>query len=467
MAKKPINNGGTYNVSGDPTKDLFITMLIKDISLRDAIGDLVDNSVDAIKAKAENRNDLSGYEIEITANSKVFSIKDNGCGIEEEVARKYAFKLGRPKKYKLPKHSIGRFGIGMKRAFFKLGNDIHVESIAPKSRFSIDIPVKTWKMDEDEWNFKFTNVEPKETNSPDITGTTIVIKDLAEDAKDNFKRIQFENDLIDEIAREQVLNISKGLKIIINENPLIPEPITFKYNDEVKPVYWKHIFKHINIETQKPEDLSVEIVAGVDQEKDTGIGPDDEKEGGWNIFCNERLIIDRDTSEITGWTGKGGDGVAKYHQQFWGFRGCVFFDANDSSLLPWNTTKTGIDPESSDYIAVRKKMIEIMKDVFLLFNRQKTEREGGNPQTSQVLNNKINAAVRTPILQILKDKSKLPPKFTFPKDLNAVKEKDLTVIRYKVPSIKFGKVKKRLESPSPSDAGSKTFDYYYNNEIGD
>ncbi len=45
-------------VQGDPTKDFFISMLIKDITLRDAIGDLVDNSVDAIKAKAANRNNL-------------------------------------------------------------------------------------------------------------------------------------------------------------------------------------------------------------------------------------------------------------------------------------------------------------------------------------------------------------------------------------------------------------------------
>jgi HSP90 family molecular chaperone len=112
-------------------------MLIKDISLKDAIGDLVDNSVDAIKAKSKNQNDFSGYTIEITADNKIFSIKDNGSGIEEDIARKYAFKLGKPKDHKLLKHSIGRFGIGMKRAFFKIGNEIFVESIAPKSRFTI------------------------------------------------------------------------------------------------------------------------------------------------------------------------------------------------------------------------------------------------------------------------------------------------------------------------------------------
>jgi hypothetical protein len=458
MAKNPAQMQLELEVSGDPTKDFFITMLIKDISLKDAIGDLVDNSVDAIKSKANN-DDLSNYFININLDAKGFQIIDNGSGIEEDIARKYAFKLGKPKEHRLLKHSIGRFGIGMKRAFFKLGNEIHVESIAPKSRFVIDIPVNTWRKNESEWNFRFSSVGVNETNQSDSTGTKIKIQDLAEDAKESFKKIQFENDLIDEIAREQVLNINRGLNIKINDNKLSPDPITLKYTDEIIPAFWKHSFKHTNTESKKFEDLNVEILAGVGEEA--------EDEGGWNVFCNDRLIIDRDTSYITGWTGTGGDGVAKYHQQFWGFRGYVFFSTNDSALLPWNTTKTGIDPESADYIAVRKKMIEIMKDVFLLLNRQKKEREKDNPQKDQILNNKIITAVSVPILNIIKEKAKLTPKFQFPNIINAVKESDLQVIRYKVPTIQFNKVKKAIGGTSPSDVGSKTFDYFYDNEVGD
>jgi len=458
MAKNPAQIQLDLKVSGDPTKDFFITMLIKDISLKDAIGDLVDNSVDAIKSKAK-KEDLTGYYIEINSDGKSFEINDNGSGIEEQVARKYAFKLGKPKEHKLLKHSIGRFGIGMKRAFFKLGNDIHVESIAPKSRFVIDIPVNNWRKLESEWDFKFSSVIPSEINADDITGTKIIIKDLAEDARDSFKKIQFENDLIDEIGREQILNIDRGLIIKINGNQLKPDQIKLKYDDDVRPAFWKHTFKHTNAETKKIEDLNVEILAG--------IGNEVEDEGGWNIFCNDRLIIDRDATAITGWTGAGGDGVAKYHQQFWGFRGYVFFSSNDSALLPWNTTKTGIDPESADYIAVRKKMIELMKDVFLLLNRQKKEREKDNPQKDQILNNKIIASANVPILTIMKEKTKLTPKFQFPNVINAVNESDLQIIRYKVPKVKFNNAKKAIGGISANDVGSKTFDYFYDNEVGD
>lgn len=453
MAKQ-INVDKSKLVFGDPTKDFFINMLIKDITLRDAIGDLVDNSVDAIKAKATNRENLKGYTINIKIDSNRFSISDNGTGIEEKIAREYAFKLGKPKDHKLIDHSIGRFGIGMKRAFFKLGYNISVKSKAPTSSFSIEIPVNTWREVEDNWDFQFANVKTNQKNAVTTTGTTIEITDLSTDAKESFKKPQFENELKEEIAAEQILNINKGIVIKINNEALVAPDLTLKFNKEVIPAYWKHTFKHT-----KDAELDVEIFAGVSDEI--------EIEGGWNIFCNDRLILSRDTSSITGWTGAGGDGVAKYHQQFWGFRGYVFFNSKKSSSLPWNTTKTGIDPDSSDYLAVRKKMIELMKDVFLLLNRQKKEREKDNPIKNQTLNNKVYAAKALSIIKVIKDKNKLDSKFQFPPELNVVKETDQKTIRYTVSTVKFNKVKKHIGGTNPSDVGSLTFDHYYENEIGD
>ncbi|HEY0667973.1 MAG TPA: hypothetical protein VGD22_07345, partial [Sphingobacteriaceae bacterium] len=66
-------NEGT-RINGSPNKDLFITMLVKDITLRDAIGDLIDNSVDAANKNAKSRLDLSQFEIRIRASNKEFEI---------------------------------------------------------------------------------------------------------------------------------------------------------------------------------------------------------------------------------------------------------------------------------------------------------------------------------------------------------------------------------------------------------
>ena len=110
-------NDDPTKVKADPSKDFFISMLVKDITLRDAIGDLVDNAVDAIKAKASNPEALDDYEISINLDIDSFTIKDNGFGMEVDIARKYAFNFGKSHERKLTKKSIGQFGIGMKRAF--------------------------------------------------------------------------------------------------------------------------------------------------------------------------------------------------------------------------------------------------------------------------------------------------------------------------------------------------------------
>lgn len=441
-------------VKVEPEKDFFISMLIKDITLRDAIGDLVDNAVDAIKVKGKNGNSLGKYFIKIKLDSDNFSISDNGTGIEEEVAREYAFKLGKPKEHQLNDFSIGRFGIGMKRAFFKIGNKIEVNSVAPNSKFNFNIPVNEWKTSKN-WDFKFESVERGLQNPDENTGTNISISILNDEAKENFKKDTFINELIDEIEREQVLNIQKGLKITVNNTTLkLKESLTLKQSDELKPLFWSHTFKH------GEDELNVEIYAGVSLEL--------EDEGGWNIFCNERLILSNETTSVTGWTGKMGDGVAKYHQQFYGFRGYVFFKAKKSNLLPWNTTKTGIDEDSSDFIAVRGKMIEVMTDVFVLLNRLKLERENGNPESNRVLQKKIDNATPIPIFEIIEKKDELEDRFQFPPDkIQKVKENEFQKISYEVPILKYKKVKKTIGGLNPSDVGYKTFESYYENEIGD
>ena len=60
------DDGERLKVQANPAKSFFVSMLIKDITLRDAIGDLVDNAVDAIKACVADKNNLSGYRVEVT-----------------------------------------------------------------------------------------------------------------------------------------------------------------------------------------------------------------------------------------------------------------------------------------------------------------------------------------------------------------------------------------------------------------
>src|SRR5262245_49152521 len=63
----PLNQNQTIDAS--PTKDFFISMLIKDIGTSRAILDLVDNSVDGARLLRPGGN-YNGLKVEIEANKE-------------------------------------------------------------------------------------------------------------------------------------------------------------------------------------------------------------------------------------------------------------------------------------------------------------------------------------------------------------------------------------------------------------
>src|SRR5439155_1583690 len=123
-----------------PTKEFFISMLVRDIELLDAVADLVDNCVDGAR-RIRSKDSFVGLFARIHLSEKKFEIEDNCGGISVDVARKYAFRFGRPGEFPPAKHSIGQFGIGMKRALFKMGNKFRVESSTERSRFVVEVDV--------------------------------------------------------------------------------------------------------------------------------------------------------------------------------------------------------------------------------------------------------------------------------------------------------------------------------------
>src|SRR4051794_11081073 len=91
-------------ITASPTKTFFVRMLTRDIDLRYAILDLLDNCVDGIvrtlsKSKEKPKDPKKPYQpfhAFITATPKKFVIQDNCGGIPRDIAIKSAFRLGRP-----------------------------------------------------------------------------------------------------------------------------------------------------------------------------------------------------------------------------------------------------------------------------------------------------------------------------------------------------------------------------------
>src|ERR1700730_9735962 len=84
-----------------PTKRFFVSMLTRDIELKDAILDLLDNCVDGAmrsqgSSTAGSETAYAGFYAKIKANKSGFEIEDNCGGIPRDIAEKSAFVLGRP-----------------------------------------------------------------------------------------------------------------------------------------------------------------------------------------------------------------------------------------------------------------------------------------------------------------------------------------------------------------------------------
>ena len=123
-------------------------MLTRDIALIDSIMDLIDNCIDGVHRqlkKEKSKKDqyiYKGYHAEITLNEKEFTLKDNCGGIPLEVAKHYAFRMGRSEEYHDDDNleTLGMYGIGMKRAIFKIGLKADVTTWHEKNIYKVTIP---------------------------------------------------------------------------------------------------------------------------------------------------------------------------------------------------------------------------------------------------------------------------------------------------------------------------------------
>lgn len=432
------------NINAQPTKDLFISMLTKDLPLEDAISDLVDNSVDGAR-RIHNNQDYKDQWVRIEAMENHFKIDDNCGGITVDDARKYAFRFGRAEDMPQTPGSIGRFGIGMKRALFKLGNNFRVVSTTKNSKFVVEVDVNEWKeKEEEEWQFVFRELEEGLKDVPTTRrGTSITVTSLDKSVSQSFGNTFFVNRLIKELELHHLFSIDKGLEIRINGHRLKTRSLLVLQSKELKPAYWEYTFD---------DQVKVKAYAG--------IHTSDLEAGGWYIFCNGRLVLGPDQTLTTGWGDREIMKIPKYHGQYDRFRGYIFFDSDDAALLPWNTTKTSVDVDSPKWKYVRAEMIKLMRPVCDFLNKIHQERQRKDAETDEgPLEKAVEAA--KPVELSSASTSKI---FTAPKSAPKVRLPGMGRIQYYKSMDEINRVKQALRVQTLKEVGEKTFEYYLKTE---
>jgi hypothetical protein len=342
-AKAPSPAKATPRASARPTKGFFVRMLTRDISLEDCILDLIDNSIDAAwKASGErpvtltNDSALAPYRISVQLSGDRFVISDNCTGITLDDAINYAFTFGRVDEDEPDDYSVGVYGIGMKRAVFKIGSRIQVQSTFQEKPgrlvgFSVPIDVQEW-LKSDTWDFDLNDRLPEES-----VGVTIDISDLLPETKELFDDDSYERSLRRTLGRDYMVPLMRGLRIDVNGSDIDTTIIELAQNEAFVPMRAEY----------DDNDVHVEILAGMvsapPDDSDADVRITSEETYGWYVACNGRMILAADRSQLTGW----GELVPMWHKQYNGFVGLIFFSSENPVLLPMTTTKRSVDASSA------------------------------------------------------------------------------------------------------------------------
>lgn len=409
-------------IDASPTKELFLNTLIKDVNISDAILDLVDNAIDGY-----TRNEFRDRRaINLRLSKDRFLIHDTCGGIDIESARKEIFRFG---VVKGGKHSLGVYGIGLKRSIFKLGSIVIFESDDGNKYFRVDVDVEKWKAQES-WNLEFSKIR----DSGNGSFTSVQIHNLKKEVKREFESVRFINELIQRISKTYYMFTKDRVDIIINGIEVPQYELEIVFSEEVEPA-----FKRISF-----DGIQAKLIAGAHP---------DYKQPGWYILCNDRLIVSGDRTDRTGW---GSRGVPMYHPKFNRFKGFAFIDSDDPTKLPWTTAKNSIDRDSEVYA----RILPVMQNMTAQYTRYLSRYYPSEKEETIGIEG-LGILTPKPVIELDKEQDfKAPP---------APERPTFTTISYRKKKTEVDALKKCMgrRSMSNKELGERTFNYYKEMECSD
>lgn len=434
----------------DVAKEFFVHMITKDILLEDCVLDLIDNSIDGAARVLQARKSVggapkdpdhpfSGFGVDLGLQPERFVIDDNCGGIPLDDARHYAFHFGRKAGTEHePTGSIGLYGIGMKRALFKIGKFAEIRSSTEAEAFAVVIDVPRWEQQE-EWDFPL--FPGSATANP---GTVIDITNLNPGIGEAFGDEVFINRLRKSIARDYSIFLQNGFEVAVNGQSI--NPVSFAVREGAG-------FQPGRIHYQE-DGVSVELVAGM-----AAPPPDDPSAQakvptemfGWYVLCNDRVVIAADKTSRSVW---GHGDFNAWHPQYNGFLGIVSLSSRDPNKLPWTTTKRAIDLNAPLYRRAIPRM-KALTQTFIDYTEARKEDLDEAKRHEQ-------DSVSRPVMQIPVGNVMAVPRIAAPKVRMAT-------VQYRKSLKEVERVAEALGNRNMNykQVGIETFDYFRKREVED
>jgi len=433
-----------------PEKRLFISLLTRDIPLQAAFLDLIDNSVnsalepyaDRLKSAKDYLTLLSDKSIKPKVTIKILvtktkvEITDNALGIRTQTAQDHVFKFGRSGEDKSNLDRLSVYGIGLKRAIFKLGNRIDIQSDHKEGGFDLHLDVNKWEhSSEQPWTMPITERKPANK-----TGTTITASQLHEDVKRRLEDGLFLGKLEESIARTYTFFLSRLVRIELNGKQITGDLVDIGNNRS------SSYFSENNV--------SCAIAAGIGKPEG---GKFRDRNSGWFVFCNGRAVISADKTSLTGWSQL----LPIFQPKHRPFTGFVFFVSSDPENLPWTTTKATVNEDSTIWQTAKRKMSLVAKEVITFldsrYTDEGTEFSGGDVEHASG-GGRISALAAAG--SSTKSNFKAPSKKTLPKT---------TRVQYDAKIDDINRIAKYVDKRemSGSEVGRLTFNYYLTKVVGE
>ncbi|MBU2622200.1 MAG: ATP-binding protein [Proteobacteria bacterium] len=444
-----------------PKKRFFIQMFTRDIPLQDCILDLIDNCIDGLARNGQLQmhtisDDIFGRGsnsvprkadrpyVQIEFGRNRFRIIDSCGGIDYQYALDDVFNFGhsittRSKEY------LGVYGVGMKRALFKMGKRFVMQSKTIKNGFKCDLDVEKWMTQDakmEDWTIDLTEIPA--ARIPAQAGTEIVVEPLQKEVEDLLSLPRFERDLSKAIGRVYAFLVDKYVRISVNGVDVKAFSVPVGEPRQGQTSYEE--FKHDGVKVRIFATLST---VGSGNERPT------KENSGWYVACNGRLILVADTSELTGW---GVKPMPIWVPKYTSFIGFVFFEAKNALELPWTTTKRSVNGESAVYRKTISRMAVLARPILTFCNRKYPSDEDQEPIEREI----AKEMKPTTIAQLVR---KAGSAFMIEAPNQAAKRTTVSV-QYNAKQVDIEKIRKHLRNPRMGAAkiGEHTFDYFLRQE---